>query len=416
MVMPVDPLFDTFGARMLYPSPSSWCANASRFRKHPMSTIRSIYYLTRSRAAAGKQRYRHFRYVDLDIAKQRRARAGEAVIGAPSEVIAMDQSHPEGVAVIFVHYDPMGRLHPNVVRVLSELKKNRVHVYFATNSLLAEDELAVLSDYVHSVFIRDNTGLDFGAFREVSLYLLHLADRYDRVGYLNDSVYYAREGLDKFFADFLCPQPENPAAHCVAAYENWGEGYHVQSFSVSVGESIFYSPQIENFWKSYEPLNNRIHAIEMGEKKFSKAILDLAESSEVLYSCGKLYEVMRDMGAEDYDYSPTIIIPHQWRDLLREIQTRRGSLIDFASEMCTIVNLTSPVHSGAYLFPRYLRSPIFKRDLVYRQRYSFWEIETWLPSLLGADDSTEFLTLLRKKGDEKSLSGEALERYRVGAL
>jgi len=307
---------------------------------------------------------------------------------------------------IFVYYEPDGYVSNSVKRVLGELKKQNVNVLLSVNSNLSELQLDYFSNTVQAILYRNNQGFDFGSYKDSVRFLKERGDGVRRLLFLNDSVFYASTGLPEMIASLL------KDSDAVALFENWGEGYHLQSFGFSVSSDTFNSGPFTTFWRDYIPVNNRLYAIESGEKELSRAILAGARSSEVIYTAAKLRTPIID----DADFSifeNLRTFAHPWRGSLANLD--KLSLDEFlADKVIEFINVTSPIHAGAYLFPKYMLSPVYKKDLVYRGRFSFWEIENWLPDVMPDDEAEEYLTLLRKKGDSSSLSTVHNKQYKIG--
>jgi hypothetical protein len=112
-------------------------------------------------------------------------------------------------------------------------------------------------------------------------------------------------------------------------------------------------------------------------------------------------------------FDPLVRLPDPWRrDMAAE--AREDPRNRAATLVTDIINLTSPIHAGAYWFPRLLDVPLFKKDLVYRNRFAFWEVESWIGEVLPPDEAAEFLTALRKKGDASRLGLIDGIRFRIG--
>lgn len=236
---------------------------------------------------------------------------------------------------------------------------------------------------------------------------------------MNDSVFYSSIGLDGFVRGMLGDED------VIGAFENWGEGYHIQSFALSMSGEVFRSASFQQFWKDYAPVSNRIHAIEKGEKKLSDALLRSARSSRVLYSVMKLEQLIDD------DSSDTLfedfVIPLPYRNVLKQthddeaarardngLENGKFTAREMRRQLVDVVNATSTIHSGAFLFPHYMQCPIYKKDLVYRQRFQFWEVSLQAERFMPEAERDQFMLMLRQKGDHKRLPTKLLRQYEIG--
>ena len=325
---------------------------------------------------------------------------------AETEVFSEDRTGP---FCLFVYYEPDGALSGSVSRIFKGLKARGVHTVLLCNHVLSDLQKAFFAETCHAVVRRGNQGFDFGAYKDGVRFLRKNGYQPSRLLILNDSVFYREEGLDAFIAG-LCGEED-----AVAAFENWGEGYHLQSFALGISGEVFDSPSFKAFWEDYVPVNNRIHAILGGEKKLSDAVLAAARSTRVLYPASALYEALKRDG--NYRDVELIHLPRQWRDDIEAALAPGAERSqETAREVTALINRTSPIHSGAYLFPRYLGCPILKKDLVYRERFWFWELQHWAAAILDEAERTELLTAIRRRGEPGRLSAADRRRYNVGII
>lgn len=316
-----------------------------------------------------------------------------------------------GPFCLFVHYEPDGRVSASVARVLEALQARGVNTILLSNLKVAEAQRDFFSATCHSLVERGNRGYDFGAYKDGVFHMKDKGYAPSRLLFLNDSVFYSSKGLDHFL-DALLGEED-----AVGAFENWGEGYHLQSFALSVSSLVFESSAFAGFWRDYLPIGNRIHAIENGEKRLSDAILSASRSSRVIYTAKRLFQALAEDG--NAGSVQPVHLPIMWR---KEFIADSAEIADDdpqanekrARLITDLVNVTSPIHSGAYLFPRYLECPLFKKDLVYRERFKFWELESWMHDLLSDAECAEFLTMIRRRGDAKRLNPMERRRYNIG--
>lgn len=350
------------------------------------------------------RRWRRLRHITLPIAlEHRRLRGYTSVIGS---VVPGAVDHSLGRYAIFVIFPQDDRLDPSVERALAALVRAGVDTAVVSNVGLSPAMVDQLRPLAWRIVQRANVGFDFGAYKDAVEYLGRERPDLERLLILNDSVFYASRGLDDYVRELLGPED------VVAAFENWGEGYHLQSFGLSVSGSVFRSAVFQAYWKAYVPVSNRIHAIQAGEKRLSDAALRAAASSRVVYSASALYDRLREAPAEDR--ADTRILPKPYREALAATAGPTFSIAEQARSLVDFVNTTSPIHSGAHLFPKYLGCPIYKKDLVYRQRFEFWDLDDLLKEVLDPAELEEFMLAIRRKGDHRRLSKADLAKYLVG--
>ena len=363
-----------------------------------------FFHQIRKTYAFMRKKYYYFVYVKLDIAWQRLRLTGyrDGLI----EVIDGEGEQGKGAFAVFVVFPGSNGLDPSIWRALASMKRNGIDVLVVSNSPLSEVDRKALAPFAWRIMLRRNIGFDFGAYKDGVLYLTRERPDLQRLLILNDSVFYSSRGLDEYFHELLGPEDS------ISAFENWGEGYHMQSFGLSCSGHVFRSRSFQAFWANYEPIGNRIHAIENGEKRLSDACLASSCHSRVIYNVARLMQEMKDDSSDER--IEDFIVPMHWRTLLNTPGNAPFRVAERYKTLADIVNITSPVHSGAYLFPYYSKCPIYKKDLVYRQRFQCWELSHLLARILPKDEYDEFMISLRQKADYKRLPTKALRLYEIG--
>ena len=352
-----------------------------------------------------QNRWYRYRYLDRDIANQKREL--QDYTSAITEVREFSAVTSGDVAV-FVYYEPDGRLSPSACRILEALKRHSVQVLLLCSHDLSSQQQQFFENTVNAVVRRDNQGFDFGSYKDGINYINGLDIQINRLLLLNDSVLYSSNGLDEFVSRMLAEHD------VVSAHENWGDDrpQHLQSFALSISSHIFGAAPFQQFWSDYVPVSNRVHAIHSGEYGLSSVLLKAARSVDVIYSTTALAE---RLSAEPKCIPKMpIIFAEPWRSEIAKHDTSGQTWDNQVTSIVNRINATSPIHSGAYLFPKFLGSPLFKKDLVYRERFQFWEVETWAQELLPAAEFEELMAALRRKGTRSSLSKQDHHKYRIG--
>jgi Rhamnan synthesis protein F len=340
---------------------------------------------------------------DFDIWRQSRRLAGYTT--GITRVMPCSPTDSASFA-IFVYYEPGAGVSKSVQRAVQALRRLGVNTILVCNHALSEAQLAFFRDRCHTILLRDNQGFDFGAYKDAVAYLEDGDSELGRIMFLNDSVFYASKGLEAFLERLQGPED------LVGAFENWGEDHHLNSFAIGVSDHVFRSAPFRLFWRDYVPVSNRIHAIEKGEKRLTRAALAAARHSGVTYPVAALYAALLDADINSLDHP--IRLPKPWRATFETIDRQTATHRHVANQVVDIINKTSPIHAGAYYFPKYLDCPIFKKDIVYRGRFQYWEVETWIHDVLPDDEAEEYLTTLRKRGDHSKLGFVDRKRFNVG--
>lgn len=338
----------------------------------------------------------------LDIAWQKRRLKGYGT-GIIEEITARPVHG--GVFAFFVYYDCQASVPDNIRRLIQALNRDGANIVLVCNNPLPEGQARYFLDRCHTILLRDNQGFDFGGYKDAVNWARRRGCTVDRAIFLNDSVFFSGKGLAALTAAL------QGAEDVIGVFENWGEDYHICSYALSVSGHVFASEPFRDFWSAYVPVSNRIHCIDAGEKQLSRAALGAARSSRVIFGTAALYRALLRAGADPR--ADLLKLPRQWRSRAAELAAG-ATPEDCARLIADIVNSTSPPHAGAYYFSRLLGCPLLKKDIVYRQRFAFWEVESWIADILDPGEAGEFLTVLRRKGDHTRLTPVGRLRYRVG--
>jgi hypothetical protein len=140
-------------------------------------------------------------------------------------------------------------------------------------------------------------------------------------------------------------------------FESW---MHCGSFFLCFHRNLFKSDQFKLFWRKYLPLSHRHHAIENGEIKLSREVIQNSRIS-VLYDSLALYREIRSGAYHAGEVFPLLPLGAFYlakgKSLTRPIDPVRMQCI-FAT-----LDTRHPSHVYALLFIKFLRSPFMKKDL-----------------------------------------------------
>lgn len=300
---------------------------------------------------------------------------------------------------IFIYYEPDGGVSKSALNILASLKLASVNSIVVCNHNLSEKQINCLGKYAHKVIIRRNQGADFGGYKDAVDYLNREGVMVERLGFLNDSVYYFSRGIDEFVENLFNFNGVS------AAFENWQKPhkYHLQSFAICVNETVFNSPSFSNFWKNYRPVNSRIHAIENGEKLLTESIVKSSPKINIIYNIQHLIDRFDEFDLDVFDLKsafPTALTHFISNDLEIEKNHRNGKT---KTDVINAISAYSPIHTGARFFI-HLGCPLLKKDMVYRMGFSAWKVENICSGAFDDAEVNEFMSIIRKKGNAYSLS------------
>jgi hypothetical protein len=322
------------------------------------------------------------------------------------DVIEGSRSFPSGRHAIFLIWQPRG-VPWYVQNALDALATAQVNVLLVVNHQLSDARRAELQAQCARIMIRDNTGFDIGGFQD-GTNLLRQTQGVERVMYLNDSVYFFRKGLSELFERLMSSR-----ADVCSAFENWEIHYHFQSFCLSISAAALHHPDVVAFWRNYLPVNSRLWAINNGEVGFSRALLSAVSSIEVIYAPTRLQHILASLPKGDL--ARLIRYLPGWLRLPTG-ETTRLQPQALATEIADRVSSRSQIHNGGFLFRRFMKCPLMKRDLVYREQYSIYDIESMLGELGDEGHTASILTEMRRKGVGSQLKGWKRLQYNEGML
>jgi hypothetical protein len=330
--------------------------------------------------------------------------------------------YPSGRHAINVIWQPDGTIPWYVLNVLEALKTQEVNTIVVANHDLAPGQLETLRPLCAEILVRGNKGLDFGAYQDAVLHVMRQHSPVGRLVLLNDSVFVFRDGLSELLTALLSDQYE-----VAAAYENWERDYHFQSFFIGFSDAVLHDPRVRDFWLRYRPISLRRWRIDHGEVQLSKVLRIAAKSFHVVYGVNELIDKLtvgddwaRILGYREFTPKPlrqlfpgdeTLLAleeanPEQRALLLRRLKERLSDIFVARAQS----------HTGAFFFCKFVGSPILKRDLVFREIFSLYEVERMLGEL-GHDDHRQVIADdIRRRGSAAHLKGLAKRRYRLRLL
>ena len=308
-----------------------------------------------------------------------------------------------------------------VVNMLAGLRDHKVNTIIVSNHELTSEQRNMLQGFSREVLVRGNKGLDFGAYKDAVGHLTKREKDISRLLLLNDSVYVFRHGLDELLTALLLDKYQ-----VVSAYENWELHYHFQSFCISIARNVIYDPIVQQFWKNYRPISIRRWCIDRGEVKFSAALRKAASSFLIVFGINDLLKKIdtADLATllQYREFIPSPVRGHIPSDdviaVLQESDLEKRAIVmrRFKESLSSLLALRAQVHTGTFFFPKFLGSPFMKRDIVYRELFSIYEVERMLLDLEYRVESQPILDELRRRGTAAHLKGFAKRRYRLGLI
>jgi len=327
-----------------------------------------------------------------------------------------------GRYAIYVLWQPSGAIPWYVRNMLDGLRAQEVNVIAVINHEPSPEQLGILQSLCATILVRDNKGSDFGAYQDAVLNLTRDGKSVSRLILLNDSVYVFPRGLDELISALL--SDEHPV---VSAYECWERRYHFQSFCIGLSGSVVYDPEFQAFWQHYRPIAIRRWRIDHGEVDLSETLRRISPSFKVIYELNQLLDIL----TADEDWASILkyreFFPRPLRqffppdEVLSTLQEagpgeRELLLRRLRESLSDLIMLRAQAHTGAFFFAKFLGSPLLKRDLVYREQLTLYEVERMLGELGFAEYREPIADEIRQGGTAAHLRGLARRKYRLGLM
>lgn len=325
---------------------------------------------------------------------------------------------------VFVVYCP-GPLPSFTKCFVESLARAGYSVVAVANTPLHPEASSFLTQHCEWIVHRENVGRDFGAYQDGIRFALERYPALERMILANDSVYYFPDKMDALI------EALSSGNDLIGVSETTEHHYHIASFLMSFGPRVLQSDAFRSFWQNYVPIGTRRWAILRGEGVLSRDLLRAGFKPHILWPARALLEPLE------------ALLPQRLEELLRLIpRVSRSELYDewglqapaknerflpfpyvaqatrnlpastLARQFVERIEAHNQMHGGGTLFQRFLGMPFMKRDLVYREVFTFDEMNAFveeMPQTLSA----EIMQDMETKGHPSQLGflNRALHRH-----
>ena len=266
---------------------------------------------------------------------------------------------------------------------------------------------------------RANVGRDFGGYKDAISVVLKRFGTPERLVIANDSIFFLERGLAEMVAGLDGPED------FIGASEVFDHHYHVGSYLLSFSRKAIESDEFQQFWKRYKPLTTRRWAILKGEGPLTAALVRAGFPPKVLFKAEDLRGDVRVSSPEAFlDLVRLLPLPSRnsfarsFAAVLHQLQQRRSgeaAAVDTASPIIDAVIASNQMHTGGFLFRRFMDLPIIKRDIVFRDLYDLAEVRQAL-SDLPPDMLAEVMNDLTGRGSSAKLDAWKRLLHRHSAI
>jgi len=262
----------------------------------------------------------------------------------------------KGKVAVLVFY-PRGSLIDSNLRLLDALLKNQYQVILVMNESKDIDTwIEKLKSLPITIIKRPNMGRDFGAYQCGFRYLMNSQrlSNISKVLMANDSIVYGGN-----FSDFFAKYEQDPHPW-VSAFINFEKHTHAQSFFQSFTGEILHLESFQNFWRNYYPSDRRIHAIDNGEVKLSRTLIDSGYFPSTIITAKSLINSLGNSRLRDAD----LIAMNKSLGITKKSKKRNLNLHQKISRIFVEKNVT---HALGMLCSIYLGAPL-KLDLIVHRK------------------------------------------------
>jgi lipopolysaccharide biosynthesis protein len=191
--------------------------------------------------------------------------------------------------LLFVHFDRDNIVSRNDLDYLKALKAVAKEIVFISNSGLSENELSKVSALASKIVLRENTGYDFGAWKQVILSLEKSElEEYDHLILVNNSCYGPYRNLTNMFAEMSKKGSDFWGISLFPYLSDGsfiGSSYiseHLQSFFLVFTRKSFMHQAFLDFWRNIGLYNKMEDVIKYGESVLTKKLADAGLTYSVL--------------------------------------------------------------------------------------------------------------------------------------
>jgi len=134
---------------------------------------------------------------------------------------------------------------------------------------------------------RPNLGRDFAAYQLATNLLLDSEIPIKRLLYCNDSVFF----LDRNDSTAVFRRLITSEEAWIGMTENY-DRYHITSWCFQLSRAVLTSPSSMRFWKTYLPIDHHRHAIQRGEIRLSRVLLQAGFVPHVMFNTKDLLKAL----------------------------------------------------------------------------------------------------------------------------
>ncbi len=322
---------------------------------------------------------------------------------------------------IFVAYHNKNLIPESNINYLNILKKTFFETIYVHNGTLSKKVINELTNRGCYVICRKNIGQDFGAWKDCFALInqYKLTSDLNWLLFCNDSNF-CLGGInsEKFISKLTDNLERENEFDFISLNCNYERRLHYQSYFLCFSKIVFQNQKFQNFWKRYLPLNHRFHAIENGEKKLSRKVLNYFKP-RIIYKSHKLAESI-SLNIKNGDITLLGNLPKGlvYLENLLDIENDSSTSVRIAiKRIISSLESFNQSHVFALLNIIFLDSPFLKKDVIRQGVFSYCQIYDVIKlNFLDINQNLqeEIINFLERGGTAYSFYEDKRMAYRKG--
>ena len=209
--------------------------------------------------------------------------------------------------LLFAHYNPTQRVHPHVRFTLRQIRPFVQKLIFISNTKISNESKYDIEKSVDQIYIRENKGYDFGAWRHAILEVgWNDLTNYDSLLLMNDTCFGPLYDMKEYFAEMDTTPVDfwGITNHRESIKKEYGKAdilihEHLQSYFLNFNKTVLQSEIFRKFWEMLPTFDDRSDVIQNCEIRLTK----------ILMECGFSYSAIIDTRNDKHEKADSTVYP-----------------------------------------------------------------------------------------------------------
>lgn len=186
---------------------------------------------------------------------------------------------------VFASYPTAGILSHSLKRYINHLNELGYSILFISNAHINKQEIEWLKKICTRIIVRENFGLDFGAYKTGILKYQKQIQASDELLIANDSVIMITE-LNEMFNEMKTKNIDFWGAS--EAYGELYKNYHICSYFLVISKQIIQAKTFWHFWINYKLSQSKVLTIKLGETALTTIIKKSGYTSDAYINAQRI--------------------------------------------------------------------------------------------------------------------------------